>query len=132
MVQRYRSLARSLAPTRLAAAIGAVLALTGCLGPTPRPEPSGNISSAAPAPEPPIAPPPTPAPQPPRPPQAPREAHLSPAPCSLVAQARDQLGRADLDGASLTLDRALRIEPNSPLIWSELGKLRLAENDSHQ
>jgi len=31
-----------------------------------------------------------------------------------------------------TLDRALRIEPNNPLLWVERGKLRLAENDAHQ
>jgi predicted Zn-dependent protease len=61
-----------------------------------------------------------------------RQAHLSPATHALVGQAHEQLARGDLDGASLTLDRALRIEPNSPLIWSELGKVRLAENDSHQ
>jgi predicted Zn-dependent protease len=38
----------------------------------------------------------------------------------------------DLDGASSTLDRALRIEPNNPLLWIERGKLRLLENDAHQ
>jgi tetratricopeptide (TPR) repeat protein len=132
MVQRYRSLARRLALVRLAVALGAPLALAGCLGPAPRPELPANPSSAAPSPGPQSMPPATPAPQPPRPPQPLREAHLSPATRSLVAQAHEQLARADLDGASLTLDRALRIEPNSPLIWSELGKLRLAESDSHQ
>jgi predicted Zn-dependent protease len=70
--------------------------------------------------------------QPPRPPQPPRENHLSPATRSLVTQAHEQAARGDLDGASLTLDRALRIEPNNPLIWAEFGKVRLAENDSHQ
>ncbi len=70
--------------------------------------------------------------QPPRPPQPPRENHLSPATRSLVNQAREQAARGDSDGASLTLDRALRIEPNNPLIWAEFGKVRLAENDSHQ
>ena len=49
-----------------------------------------------------------------------------------MTQAHEQATRGDLDGASLTLDRALRIEPNNPLIWAELGKVRLAENDSHQ
>ena len=29
-------------------------------------------------------------------------------------------------------DRALRIEPNNPLLWIELGRLRLAESDAHQ
>jgi predicted Zn-dependent protease len=42
------------------------------------------------------------------------------------------MSRGDLDGASSTLDRALRIEPNNPLLWVELGRLRLAENDAHQ
>jgi cytochrome c-type biogenesis protein CcmH/NrfG len=116
----------------MATTLGAALALAGCLGPTPRPEPPDNPSPAAPSPEQPSAPPATPAPQPPRPPQPVRQAHLSPATHALVAQSHEQLARGDLDGASLTLDRALRIEPNSPLIWSELGKVRLAENDSHQ
>ena len=42
------------------------------------------------------------------------------------------MSRGDADAASSTLDRALRIEPNSPLLWIERGKLRLAENDAHQ
>ena len=42
------------------------------------------------------------------------------------------MARGDLDGASSTLDRALRIEPNNPLLWIELGRLRLAEHDAHQ
>jgi len=132
MVQRYRSLARRLAPAPLAAALGATLVLAGCLNPAPRPEPLPSPPSAVASPEPPSAPSAAPAPQPARPPQPLREAHLSPATRSLVAQAHEQLARGDLDGASLTLDRALRIEPNSPLIWSQLGKVRLAENDAHQ
>jgi tetratricopeptide (TPR) repeat protein len=132
MVQKYRSLARRLALVRLAAALGAALPLAGCLAPAARPELPPNPSSAAPSPGPPSTPPAAPAPQPPRPPQPLREAHLSPATRSLVAQAHEQLARGDLDGASLTLDRALRIEPSNPLIWSELGKVRLAESDAHQ
>jgi len=42
------------------------------------------------------------------------------------------MARNDLDGASATLDRALRIEPNNPLLWIERGRLRLAENDPRQ
>ncbi len=42
------------------------------------------------------------------------------------------MAHGELDGASSTLDRALRIEPNNPLLWIELGRLRLAENDAHQ
>jgi uncharacterized protein HemY len=61
-----------------------------------------------------------------------RENHLSPATRSLVTQAHTQLTNGDLPAASSTLDRALRIEPNNPLLWIELGRLRLAENDAHQ
>jgi uncharacterized protein HemY len=42
------------------------------------------------------------------------------------------MSSGDLDGASSTLDRALRIEPNNPLLWIELGRLRLGESDAHQ
>ena len=68
----------------------------------------------------------------PQPPAPPRENRLSPATSSLVSQARALISRGDLDGASSTLDRALRIEPNNPLVWIELGRLRLAESDAHQ
>src|SRR5450631_237366 len=90
-----------------------------------------------PAPQPPPvqpAPPPTPAlPAPPRPPEPPpREIRLSAATRSLVTQAQAQAAHGDLPAASSTLDRALRIEPNNSLIWIELGRLRLAEDDAHQ
>jgi len=85
-------------------------------------------SQISPIPQPPIAPPPT-AP-PPRP--APRENHLSAATRSLVTQAHTLTAHGDFDAASSTLDRALRIEPNNPLLWVEIGRLRLAENDAHQ
>jgi cytochrome c-type biogenesis protein CcmH/NrfG len=35
-----------------------------------------------------------------------------------------------MDGASATLDRALRIEPNNPLLWIELGKVRLLASEA--
>jgi predicted Zn-dependent protease len=49
-----------------------------------------------------------------------------------VTQAHAQAARGDLPAASSTLDRALRIEPNNSLLWIELGRLRLAENDARQ
>ena len=49
-----------------------------------------------------------------------------------MTQARTLADHGDLDGASSTLDRALRIEPSNPLLWIELGRLRLVENDAHQ
>ena len=115
----------------LAAVFAAAMLLSGCPAPAPRPEPSSNpIPAPQPqAPQSPRPPPPTP-PSPPRAP--PRESHLSPATRSLVTQARTLVSHGDLDGASSTLDRALRIEPNNPLLWIELGRLRLTEGDAHQ
>jgi len=122
MAQEYRAL------TRLVAACAVALLLGGCAAPSMRPEAPGNSvsgpqggSSASPA---------SPSVPPPAPP--PRENRLSPATSSLVSQARALVSRGDLDGASSTLDRALRIEPNNPLVWIELGRLRLAESDAHQ
>jgi tetratricopeptide (TPR) repeat protein len=122
MAQEHRAL------TRLAAACAVALLLGGCPAPSMRPEAPGNSasgpqpgSSASPAS--PSVPPSVP---------PPRENRLSPATSSLVTQARALVSRGDLDGASSTLDRALRIEPNNPLVWIELGRLRLAESDAHQ
>jgi tetratricopeptide (TPR) repeat protein len=135
MVQKYRALARGVGLGR-AAAPGFVAALAlllgGCAPPWTRPEPQGN-APAVPQPAEPAAPPApaVPAP-PPRPPQPPRENHLSPATRSLVTQAHTLLAHGDIDGASATLDRALRIEPSNPLLWVEIGRLRLAENNAHQ
>jgi tetratricopeptide (TPR) repeat protein len=119
---------------RLAATLGAALLFAGCSlrapvlqAPPPPPAQSAPSSPGVPPPPPPEA-----APERPRPPQTQRENHLSPATRSLVNQAHEQLAHGDPDSASLTLDRAVRIEPNNPLIWTEIGKVRLAENDAHQ
>jgi tetratricopeptide (TPR) repeat protein len=127
MAQARRSL------KTLAAALAATVLLSGCPAPSQRPQ---RPSNPIPGPEPsgPLTPGPlTPVPPPPpRAPPSPRENHLSPATLSLVTQSRTLASRGDLDGASSTLDRALRIEPNNPLLWIELGRLRLAESDAHQ
>jgi tetratricopeptide (TPR) repeat protein len=103
--------------------LSALVLLSGCPAasqrpepPHPEPEPPGPVSPSPPLPR---APPP-------------RENHLSPATHSLVTQARALIAHGDLDAASSTLDRALRIEPNNPLLWIERGRLRLAEGDAHQ
>lgn len=117
--------------------LGAILAVSLILDACSLMAPHGS----APQPPPPQTPPPSPQPTPPQPspyqppahpPQPARENHLSPATRSLVTQARNQVAHGDLPAASSTLDRALRIEPNNPLLWIELGRLRLAENDAHQ
>jgi uncharacterized protein HemY len=50
----------------------------------------------------------------------------------LVTQAHTLLAHGDIDGASATLDRALRIEPSNPLLWIELGRVRLVDANAHQ
>jgi len=110
--------------------VSLALLLGGCPSPWTRPEPQGN-GPVVPQPPEPVAPaaPPAPAPPPPRPP---RENHLSPATRSLVTQAHTLLAHGDIDGASATLDRALRIEPSNPLLWIELGRVRLVDGNAHQ
>jgi tetratricopeptide (TPR) repeat protein len=104
--------------------------LAACPGPSLRSSPNEPSSIEQPPPAPPAtAPIPSPAPRPPPPP---RENHLSPATSSLVTQAHALMAHNDFDGASATLDRALRIEPNNPLLWIERGKLRLSESDPRQ
>ena len=106
-----------------------VLLLAGCAT-SSRPSPSPDLS------RPPSTSPnsPTPAPPPavPRPAPPPRDIRLSPATQSLVTQAHTLAERGDLLGASSTLDRALRIEPSNPLLWIEMGRIRLVEGDAHQ
>src|SRR3984893_15093905 len=120
MAQAHRSL------RTLAAALAAAVLLSGCPAPSQRPQPPSN-PIPGPQPSGPLAPGPlTPiTPPPPRAPPAPRENHLSPATLSLVTQSRTLASHGDLDGASSTLDRALRIEPNNPLLSIERGRLRL-------
>jgi tetratricopeptide (TPR) repeat protein len=116
----------------LIAILSAAVLLSGCPAPAPRPQQPPSNASPTPlspgsvlSPNAPNSPSPPPAPPP-------RENHLSPATRSLVLQARTLVSHGDLDGASSTLDRALRIEPSNPLLWIELGRLRLAESNPHQ
>ncbi len=106
------------------------LLVAGCATSRMSSEPPTSSPSAQPLPQ--ASPQPLPFPTAPPPPPAVRENRLSPATSSLVTQARAQVARGDLPAASSTLDRALRIEPNNPLLWIELGKLRLIESDAHQ
>jgi hypothetical protein len=125
----------------------AAFALAGC---TTSPFQKG-MPSTAPAPVPskpgggpelPPSPAPTPAPQPsvetPVPAPPPRErprtppATLSAASKSLVGQAQAQRQRGDFPGATVSLERALRIEPNNPLLWIEMGRLRMDQSNFAQ
>lgn len=112
------------------AALLAALALAACAsrGPMPTGSPGGAVvpgssaagSSQAGPPAPPPSAPPT------------RQFHIGPAASALVTQARTQAGAGEYVAAGATLERALRIEPDNPLLWIELGRVRLAEGNAAQ
>jgi len=77
-------------------------------------------ATAVPAPAP-AVPPPTPAP-----PAATRQFHLGTAATTLVAQAHRQAAAGDPQLAIGSIERALRIEPDNPLLWIELGEIHEA------
>jgi tetratricopeptide (TPR) repeat protein len=122
-------------PIILSLAVMASLISACSLVRQPQPE-SGPGATAPSAPPPPEAgsaqPPPAPpsVPEQPRPP--PKQFHLGPATASLVAQAHKQEAAAAYEPAAATLERALRIEPENPLLWIELGQVRLSENNAVQ
>jgi hypothetical protein len=126
----------------------ALLASAGCSlapfqpeppAPVPRKAPAGSgpvisepppVTSTMPA-EPDVQAPPPSVPVPrERPKVAP--ATLSPASSALVNQAQSQRKKGDLPGAATSLDRALRIEPNNPLLWIEMGRLRMDQRNYPQ
>jgi len=59
-------------------------------------------------------------------------ATLGPASRALVSQAQAQRQRGDLPGATVSLERALRIEPGNPLLWIEMGRLRMDQQNFPQ
>jgi predicted Zn-dependent protease len=71
-----------------------------------------------------------PTPEPPRPP--PKQFKLNPATNALVQQAHTQAHAGAFVPAANTIERALRIEPENPLLWIELGRIRLSENNPGQ
>ena len=85
---------------------------------TAQPQPA-PLPEATPAPE-----------QPPRAP--PKQFRLSPATNALVQQAHTQAHAGAFAPAAATIERALRIEPENPLLWIELGQIRLSENNPTQ
>ncbi|HEY0767088.1 MAG TPA: tetratricopeptide repeat protein [Steroidobacteraceae bacterium] len=114
-------------PARTLLSIVIAASVSACALRAPGPSPS-----ATPQPSPPL--PAQPAPLPPERPAAPapRQFHLGPAASALVTQAHTQAGGGDYGQAAVTLERALRIEPDNPLLWIELGRVRLGENNGSQ
>lgn len=98
---------------------------------TPPPAPP---SGSAPVITQPAPPPETPTEATPLPPPAPvqREPTLSSASRALVAQAQSQAAAKNFPVAAASIERALRIEPDNPLLWIELAKVRQAEGNQLQ
>jgi Flp pilus assembly protein TadD len=125
---------RALHAVVIAVAVSTLVACQSLMGPPvsrPSPPPS-RPSTPQPGPGTP-EPQPQPAPeQPPAPTQPPKQFRLGSASSALVKQARQQTGKGDFGGATATVERALRIEPNNPLLWIELGQVHLAEGNAPQ
>jgi tetratricopeptide (TPR) repeat protein len=122
--------------TRVALPVLAALSLSACtLFKSPAP-PRGSVPPALPPPPSAAAPragtaaAPGPGEAPYTPP--PRAFKLSSASRALIAQAHKQADGGDYGQAAATLERALRIEPDNPLVWIELGRVRLGEKDGAQ
>lgn len=95
--------------------------------PQPAPAPGAPVETQpAPAPAPPVEEP-TPVPPP-----VVREPTLSSASRALVGQAQSQVASKNYPVAASSIERALRIEPDNPLLWIELGKVRQAEGNYQQ
>jgi tetratricopeptide (TPR) repeat protein len=58
-----------------------------------------------------------------------REPTLGAASRALVGQAQTQVATKNYAVAASSIERALRIEPDNPLLWIELGKVRLVEGN---
>jgi len=122
-------------------ALIAFAALTGCAlfrAPPAPPAPenpgaasAGSPGTAHPGPQTPTQVTPAP-PSPAAPTVPPKPFHLGAAASALVTQAHQQAAGGDTAQAAATLERALRIEPDNPLVWIELGRVRLTENNAAQ
>lgn len=114
----------------LTAALVVAMALGACAGPRPLPAGAQPGSAVAGSPESPGSQ--APAPAPPAPTAPTRQFRLGAAASSLVAQAHTQAGSGEFAAAGATLERALRIEPDNPLLWVELGRVQLGDGNAAQ
>jgi hypothetical protein len=90
----------------------------------PLPAPLPAPSPAPPRSEPPVARGDIPASRP--------QSDASGASGALLEQSRAQRAAGSLPAARASLERALRLEPNSPLLWLELGELELQTGNNTQ
>jgi hypothetical protein len=132
------TLARRPIAGAIAAALLLITTLSGCVPPggTRAPTPKTPVPATRPAP------PPAPAPVPtPEPPVTPTPAPSAPArvipPVSSASQAllnesRSHSAAGRYPQATASIERAIRIEPRQPVLWLELGNIRLKEGDYSQ
>lgn len=57
---------------------------------------------------------------------------INPASSALLAQSRADRAAGRLDDGEYSIERALRIDPNNPLLWIELAEIKLAQDDRNQ
>jgi predicted Zn-dependent protease len=98
---------------------------------------SASTSLRAPPPPSPRPAPGTTQPEPPAPPEQPsrpaqKQFSLGPAATALVAQAHTQANGGNYGLAAAAIERALRIEPDNPLLWIEIGQVRMREGNAAQ
>jgi tetratricopeptide (TPR) repeat protein len=111
----------------------AALAIVGCASEPPQVSATAAAPAAPGAAPAPPGPPGSAQPQAPvSPPAAPKEFHLGTASSALVAQAHKQAAAGNPDLALTTLERALRIEPDNPLLWIEMGQLQQMQGHYEQ
>ena len=121
----------------IAPALLLIATLSGCVPPefgTRPPEAKKPVPAAQPAPTPAPVPVPEPTPEPPAtpaPPSAPVRIipPVSPASQALLTESRSHQAAGRYAQAAASIERAIRIEPRQPLLWLELGNLRLKEGD---
>jgi hypothetical protein len=65
-------------------------------------------------------------------PAAPPVAAASPASTMLLEQSRRERAAGSLDDAADSIERALRIDPDNPWLWLELGEIHMMAGDSTQ
>jgi hypothetical protein len=124
------------------ALLGALLLVAGCVPPdfgkqepaarTPVPATPGPPATGAvvhPIPE---APPAAPGNVAPPLPPARTAPPASAATQTLMTQSRAHQAAGNYEQAAASIERALRIEPRQPLLWLELGNIRLKEGDFAQ
>jgi tetratricopeptide (TPR) repeat protein len=112
---------RSVGPRTALAVVFLCMGAAGCATspyrfPSPQPQPS-------PAPS-------APAPQPSEP--QPSEPQPNAASVALLERSRGERDEGRYAAAAASLERALRIDPNNPLLWIELAEVKAADGDRGQ